>query len=283
MNSTSFCSSQCVFGFCFFKKVKYLDNNSLLDNLWGSQNVSHKRWIFGRSEQLGAADTDECSRWHPNDKRAQHQQGGWVIDLVGMRKGSRTGQRSLPSHARAVAQRLNLFFWIPNESQQSPVATCIIPDDSSTPMTALAWPRFQPVKLPIMLRTASRSWGLIEESCPVDKAVLSFPSAEIVVESMVSPKFPAKAAETYTGSRVFISSYVFCQPDARHHGSCTVCVHTWGSRSEHRVVKLYRTIILCWGVSCVNAGPGATHRHKSGSLEEQQLFMHIFIVKYQRL
>lgn len=62
-----------------------------------------------------------------------------------------------------------------------------------------------------------------------------------------------------------------------------LCVDTWGSRSEHRVVKLYRTIILCWGVSCVNAGPGATHRHKSGSLKEQQLFMHILIVKYQRL
>lgn len=61
--------------------MKYLKNNSLLDHLWGSQNVSHKRWIFGRRQQLSTADTAECSCWDSNNKRAQHQQGGWIIDL----------------------------------------------------------------------------------------------------------------------------------------------------------------------------------------------------------
>lgn len=51
-------------------------------------------------------------------------------------------------------------------------------------------------------------------------------------------------------------------------------VDTCGSRSKHRVVKLARTAILCSGVSCAKAGPGARHRHRSGSLEEQHLFMH---------
>lgn len=85
--------------------MKYLKNNGLLDNLWGSQNVSHKRWILGRRQQLSTADTAECSRWYSNNKRAQHQQGGWIIDLMGWGKEA-TEVREPSSLARTKVREI---------------------------------------------------------------------------------------------------------------------------------------------------------------------------------
>lgn len=142
---------------------------------------------------------------------------------------------------------------------------------------ALAWPSFQPTTLPSVLRAWTMSPGFIIMICPVDKPVLSFPSTEIDVASMLSPKLPARAAETYTGNmkRSFFSIFqkilpTNCQLSDVHHDRYVQNADTCGSRSVQRVVRLCRTTILSSEVSWVNAGPGATHRHKSGRLQEQQ-------------
>lgn len=64
-------------------KLSYLSNKGLLDDLWSSQQVSHKSRIFRCSKQLGAVDAAECFRWYPHNKRAQHEQRRRVFDLVG--------------------------------------------------------------------------------------------------------------------------------------------------------------------------------------------------------
>lgn len=139
---------------------------------------------------------------------------------------------------------------------------------------ALAWPSFQPITLPSVPRAWTMSSGFIIMICPVDKPVLSFPSAEIVVASMLSPKLPAKAAEIYMGNiEALILPFFrrsFLQLSDVDHNRYVQYVDTCGSSSVQIVVRLCRTIILSSEVSWENAGPGATHRHKSGRLQEQQ-------------
>ncbi len=79
--------------------------------------------------------------------------------------------------------------------------TCIIPEDIRDMIMALAWPSFQPVTLLRVLMASSRSWGLIIMIWPVDMPVLSLPRAEMAELSMLSPRLPAKAAETYRGKK----------------------------------------------------------------------------------
>lgn len=87
--------------------MKYLSNDSLLDNLRGSQNVSHKRWIFGRRQQLSAADAAERSRWYSNNKRAQHQQSGRIINLMGWKKKGKAHRPE--SHEASFAPKSQCF------------------------------------------------------------------------------------------------------------------------------------------------------------------------------
>lgn len=186
----------------------------------------HKRWIFGRSKQLRAINTAECFRWYSDNKRAQHEQGRWAIDLVGSRKESHRYE-SFVMMFTLQPSCFKLSFKLSKSSKRwQPVATSISPEDINNWIMALAWPSFQPITLPSVLRAWSMSSGFIIMICPVDKPVLSFPSAEIDVASMLSPKLLAKAAETYTGNMKH--SFVHFSEDPSYKLQiCTVCGYLW--------------------------------------------------------